>query len=153
MPITCFSNSCDFCNLILESEKGRQACVRSWQRLAKQSKIAPEFTTCHARLQYALARITVCGETIAFLVAGQFNSRASDPAETEKQIEVLAQEYELDPQLLKSAASHIRVLEQHQVNQISRWLTRVAKTFEQISLERADMLSRLHQIAEISVIE
>jgi excisionase family DNA binding protein len=153
MPLTRMSNPCDFCNLILGSEKGKQACRRSWQQLAEQSKMAPEFTTCHAGLQYALARIMVCGETVALLVAGQFYFEEPPTIEREKQFERLGRKYQLDPRLLKLASGSICVLDQGQVTKISRWLSRVAKTFEEISLERADMLSRFHQIAEISFID
>jgi excisionase family DNA binding protein len=153
MPLTRMSNSCDFCNLILASEKGSQACLRSWQQLANQSSIGPEFTGCHAGLQYARARIAVCGETIALLVAGQFYSEETDPAETGKRIEALAQEYQLDPRLLWMAASRVRVLDQRTVNEITNWLLRMARTFEQFGMERAEMISRLHHIAEVSHLE
>src|SRR6476659_8031903 len=33
-PLTGFSSSCAFCNLILSSEKGREGCVASWRRLS-----------------------------------------------------------------------------------------------------------------------
>jgi excisionase family DNA binding protein len=153
IPLTRMSNSCEFCNLILTSEKGVKACQDSWRQLAGQSRIAPDFTACHAGLQYALARITVCGEPIAFLVAGQFYSEESDPTEEEKRVEALALEYQLDPRRLKAAASRIRVLGGRLVSHISHWLSRVAITFEQIGTERADMLARLHHIAEMSTID
>ena len=149
-PLTQISNSCDFCNLILSSETGRKACQRSWQELAKQEKIAPEFTACHAGLQYARARIMAQRETIALLISGQFYAEPPDAAEQAARIEALAQAYDLDPRMLAMAAQNIRVLDKRLVTQITHWLSRVAKTFEQISIERADMLSRLRQIAEMS---
>jgi hypothetical protein len=138
---------------MLTSAKAVKACQESWRRLAGQSRIAPDFTACHAGLQYARARITVCGEPIAFLVAGQFYSKESDPTEEEQRVEALALEYLLDPRRLKAAAKRIRVLDGRLVSQISHWLSRVAITFEQIGAERADMLARLHHIAEMSTID
>ncbi len=149
-PLTHISNSCDFCNLILSSEKGRKACQRSWQELAKQEKVAPEFTACHAGLQYARARITVRGETIALLISGQFYAASPKPDEQAARLDTLAQAYDLDPRMLAMAAQNIRILDKRVVTQITHWLSRVAKTFEQIGIERADMLSRLRQIAEMS---
>ena len=58
-PITKISNACDFCKLILGSEEGRQACHQSWKKLVDQKENAPEFTTCHAGLEYARARIEI----------------------------------------------------------------------------------------------
>ena len=71
-PLTHISNICDFCKLIMGSEDGRQACMKSWHTLAQQTSQSPEFISCHAGLQYARARIEVGGELIAILVAGQF---------------------------------------------------------------------------------
>jgi excisionase family DNA binding protein len=152
-PLTCMSNSCEFCNLILESERGKKACVRSWQQLTRQTWTAPEFSACHAGLQYARASINLCGEPVAYLVAGQFYAHAVDPAEQAERVARLAREYQLDPDRLMRAAGPIRMMSVPMVNQIARWLARVAKMFEQIGTERADMLSRLQKIATMSSID
>jgi excisionase family DNA binding protein len=150
IPVTRMCNSCEFCNLILSSEKGEKACLRSWRQLAGQYGDSPAFTACHAGLQYASAPITVCGENAALLVAGQFYSRQPNPAEAGPRIEALAQQYNLDPSRMKIAAWNVRVLEPRLVHQISQWLSRVANAFAQFGMERVEMLSRLHQIARMS---
>ncbi len=149
-PLTRISNACDFCKLILGSPDGRQACMDSWRRLAQQAGDAPEFTTCHAGLQYARAKITVNGDLLAILIAGQFYVTAPDPEEEEERIRALAQKFNIDPQLLQLAARKITVLDGRNIPQMSRWLERVAGTFEQISSERADLMQRLKQIAAMS---
>jgi ligand-binding sensor protein len=153
MPLTRISNSCEFCNHILKTENGLKACQDSWSQLTRQFALAPEFTACHAGLQYARAPVLVCGEPVAFLVAGQFYSEEVNSVEEEIRIETLAAQYRLDPGLLRAAAIRIRVLDVRLVSQISRWLSRVAKAFEQIGAERADMLARLHHIAEVSTFD
>jgi excisionase family DNA binding protein len=150
LPLTHISNSCEFCNLILESRKGRSACFKSWRSLASQDGAAPEFTACHAGLQYARAPITVSGEPMAYLVGGQFYAAQPDAEESQQRMDALAQKYHIDADKLTHAAASIRVLDGRLVGQISTWLSRVAHTFEQISTERAEMLSRLHQIEEMS---
>lgn len=40
-PLTEISNSCEFCDLILESPSGREACIQSWRRLAQTPKSDP----------------------------------------------------------------------------------------------------------------
>jgi excisionase family DNA binding protein len=152
-PVTQISNSCDYCNLILRSKKGRLACQRSWHRLAEQPGEGPEFSVCQAGLQYARAKITVCGETEVFLVAGQFYAKEYDPKEREGRIEALAQEFGLELGQLRLAERRIRVLDQSYIKQISHWLSMVAKTFEQFGFERAEMLTRLHHIAKMSSID
>ena len=151
-PLTLISNSCGFCKLILGSEEGRQACVASWHRLAEQKDAAPEFVTCHAGLQYSRARIEVEGELIAILIAGQFYIREPEAEEENERLRVLSQKYHIDEALLIQASKQISVLDTRKTPQISGWLERVALTFEQISSERANLTSRLRQIAEMSVI-
>ncbi len=152
-PLTNTSNSCDFCKLILGSNEGRQACIESWGHLVNQKDAAPEFTSCHAGLQYARARIEVHGELIAILVAGQFYIHVPKPEEQQECLQKLAEKYSIDIALLTQAARQIFVLDAHNVPQISGWLEKVAHTFEQISAERADLMNRLRQIAEMSVFE
>jgi excisionase family DNA binding protein len=147
------SNPCDFCKLIMGSDEGRAACASSWRNLVQQQDAAPEFTTCHAGLQYARARIEVRGELIAILIAGQFYIEQPDAEEEAQRIETLAQKYRISKDLLTQASKQISVLNERKESQISGWLERVANTFEQISAERVNLMGRLRQIAEMSVIE
>jgi excisionase family DNA binding protein len=151
--LTRMSNSCDFCKLIMGSDEGRAACMASWKKLADQQDAAPGFTTCHAGLQYARSQIKVQGELLAILVAGQFYAEEPDPQEETQRIETLARKYHINKDLLMQAAKQISVLDERKVSQIGGWLVRVANTFEQISSERTNLMGRLRQIAEMSVIE
>lgn len=151
-PLTRISNPCDFCKLIMGSDEGHQSCAESWRRLVEQKDSAPEFTSCHAGLQYARARIEVGNELIAILVAGQFYLQAPNPQEETARLQALSRKYHIDEDLLRQASNQIPVLDQRKIPQISGWLERVAHTFEQISSERADFMVRLRQIAEMSVI-
>ncbi len=150
--LTRVSNSCDFCKLIMGSDDGRAACNASWRRLVSQEKTSPEFTTCHAGLQYARARIEVHGELIAILIAGQFYVQDPESREEKERIQVLAQKYHISEDLLLQASKQISTLDDRKVSQISGWLERVASTFEQISSERVNLMGRLRQIAEMSAL-
>ncbi|MFZ5910355.1 MAG: PocR ligand-binding domain-containing protein [Chloroflexota bacterium] len=152
-PLTRLSNSCDFCKLILGSEDGRRACIDSWRRLAQQKGQVSAFITCHAGLQYACACIEVGGDVVASLVAGQFYIAAPDRSVETERIQALAEKFAISPALLSQAAQHIPVLDERKVSQIGEWLKRVARTFEQISSERADLMKRLRQIAAMSALE
>jgi excisionase family DNA binding protein len=152
-PLTRLSNSCDFCKLILGSEQGRQACVESWRKLAEQNTPEAEFIPCHAGLQYTRARIEVQGELLALLISGQFYAQSPDPQEEDKRIQKLSNTYHIDQNLLSQAAMKIPVLDSRKEMQLWEWLKRVAHTFEQISDERANLMGRLQQIAEMSVFE
>ncbi len=151
--LTRISNSCDFCKLIMGSDEGRLACNESWHKLVNQKEASPEFTTCHAGLKYARTRIEVRGELLAILVAGQFYVQEPDAEEEKQRIETLAQKYHISKYLLTQASKQISVLDDRKIPQISSWLQRVANTFEEISSERVNLMGRLRQIAEMSVIE
>jgi len=149
-PLTEISNSCEFCDLILQSPSGRQACIASWKRLAQTPKSDPDFTQCHAGLQYARGRIEFEDRLTGVQIAGQFYFSEPDKREERARIQTLAETHMLDPQRLHSAAQDIRILGREKQSQISKWLQKVANTFEIIAMERADLVGRLENIAAIS---
>jgi len=151
-PLTEISNCCQFCNLILSTESGRQACIDSWRWLAQHPDAQPRFFTCHAGFQYARARIEVDGVSTAMLVAGQFFTTAPDPAEREAQIQQLAERHGLPAAELRAADRSRNILSKTRQAKIAIWLEKLANTFAIISLERADMLNRLQRIATLSII-
>lgn len=152
IPVTKISNACDFCKLIRGSGEGRLACHQSWKQLADQKGKTPEFNTCHAGLNYARARIEINNELIAILVAGQFYLKFPDSEEEEDRLNYLSRKYCINLDILNLAAQKITVLEMRKTSQISGWLEQVARTFNQISSERADLMTRLKQISKISEI-
>jgi len=151
-PLTEVSNCCEFCNLILSSESGQQACIESWRKLARQTEKEPKFYTCHAGFQYARARIEADGVTPAMFIAGQFFASPPDPDVRQAQIQRLAEKHGLDAAELTAADRPQHVLSETTQAKISRWLQKLADTFAIISLERADMLDRLQRIANISAL-
>ena len=82
-PLTKFSNSCEFCNLIMDSPSGFQTCRGSWHQLAENHEGGPKFIPCHAGLQYARGCIEVNGEPVAMIVNGQFYVQPPNPDEPE----------------------------------------------------------------------
>jgi excisionase family DNA binding protein len=154
-PLTDISNACRFCRLILASPSGRKACIASWRQLAQESEGRPRFVHCHAGLQYARAAIQIDGEGSqlnAMLIAGQFYSETPDAAEESLRVEALAEAHGLDRRALAAAASELPVLDLRMQSQIGRWLEKVADMFEEIGRERAEFVSRLRTIAELSSI-
>lgn len=152
-PLTEISNPCDFCILILESERGKQACIESWKLLAQTSETAPDFHECHAGLQYARAPIVVDGDLIANLVAGQFYLSEPDLEEEMSRFQLLSRKYDIDKDLLFQAAKKLPVLDSRKAPKISGWLQRVARTLAQISHERSDLMGRLKKISMMTEIE
>jgi excisionase family DNA binding protein len=149
VPLTEVTHSCQFCNGILATEKGRQRCAAAWQGV-KEGR----FHTCHAGLLCAGAAVKVGGRTVAITAGCQFvarpangNSRAWQEA-----IPWLAEEMGLGETALRAAADSVRVLPPEELERIPRLLQRVAETFGEIGEERMKLLGRLHHIAEMSKI-
>ncbi|MEW5956815.1 MAG: PocR ligand-binding domain-containing protein [Chloroflexota bacterium] len=149
-PLTELSNSCRFCDLILSSEAGRQGCYASWRNLAEQSERRPVFVACHAGLWYARARLEVNNHLHGMLIAGQYYLEPPDSIEERDRLQRLATAYRLDVTTLTAAALELPVLDDIKQAHMGAWLKSVAQTFEQIGLERANLIGRLRHIAEVS---
>jgi excisionase family DNA binding protein len=150
LPLTRISNSCDFCKLILGSTDGRKKCFASWKNVVEQAKKSPEFVYCHAGLRYAIGNIKADEEVVASFIAGQFHTESPNlEAEKEKARE-LAQKYGINPDLLARAVGDVAVYEDEKKEKIGSWLQRIADTFGDISVERADLLTRLKTISKVS---
>jgi len=152
-PLTEFSNSCSFCNLVLSTAKGRKGCLASWRRLSEQKERQPHFATCHAGLQHARARVEVNSEPVAMLVAGQFYADPPDTDEGSKRIKELSAKYGIDYEALALAARDLPVLEESKRAELGKWLESMARTFEAIGRERAELVNRLQNIAAMSTLE
>ena len=153
VPITKISNSCRFCNLILSTESGRQACIDSWQKLSYQHEIQPHFTTCHAGFQYARARIEVNGVPTSMFVAGQFYTKLPETAVQHEYIQQLSETHGLNVAELKEAVRDIPILPSSKQKKITEWLEKLANTFSLIGQERAEMMDRFRRIADMSDLE
>lgn len=148
-PITAISNSCTFCNLIFNSEKGKAACMSSWKSLRFSHNNNAVFNTCHAGLSYSGANIALDGVDSAKIIAGQFYLQ--QPGEEQKlKIATLADEYEIDKDTLLKAAEDIPVISEEIKPQLGKWLHKIARSFETIGSERKELIKKLREIAMIS---
>ena len=149
-PLTEMSNSCQFCDLILSSPKGRAACIASWKALVHSPKHENQFVPCHAGLQISHAPIEQVGELIGVQIVGQVIFDDSVPDENEQRVRRLAQDYGINEIQLLDARKSIRKMPAVEKNRIHHWLSRMAETFEIIALERADLIGRLESIAALT---
>lgn len=149
-PLTRISNCGQFCQLILNSESGRAACHRSWRDLVQGNDEQLRFVTCHAGLQYAHAAIELNGDSSAMLIAGQFYTSPQAQAERDTAVRALAAKHNIDADALVEASHRLVVLDNRKTQEITRWLKKVAQAFVQIGRERADLMGRLKQIANMS---
>lgn len=149
-PLTVTSPNCPFCQMLLTSKTGYQACQTSRREIIERSQKQMPFAVCHAGLQTMQVPIKINGAADAMLIAGQFYSQPPDEAEETIRIRKLAQKHTLNETELANAARDILILDGRQKAKISDWLNKMAATFEHISCERVGFMNRLQQIANMS---
>ena len=149
-PLTPVAHSCEFCNLILDTETGRQRCIASWRAAAAEGGDTPMLATCHAGLHYVWGRIEVQGQFVAATHAGQFLTTPPDGAAWSASIAELSAATGIGSSRLQRALTSVPVLDEDRQRQVPRLLHRVATTFSEIGEERLNLLGRLQRIAEIS---
>jgi len=151
-PLTQVSNSCQFCNLVLSTDKGRRRCAASWLPPDGSQQSPPAVRTCHAGLQCVSVPIVVEDEWVANLASCQFATRsAQSHGEVRlKSLSMLAPELGLPESDLQAAANSVRVLSDDEVSRIVHLLQKMAKTFCEIGQERLRLVNRLQRIAEMT---
>ncbi|MCE1188345.1 MAG: PocR ligand-binding domain-containing protein [Ignavibacteria bacterium] len=150
IPFSQFSNPCQFCELIMSSDKGKAACINSWKNIQTTNSEVTVLATCHAGLNYAGADIVMDGKRIARLIVGQFFDRPYKESEKEKKVLELAKKYKIEYSKLLAASDAIPVMDERIMQFLGKWLQKVAKAFATLGFERKELLQRLQNIAEIS---
>jgi excisionase family DNA binding protein len=151
-PLTGVTNSCDFCNLVLSTDEGRQRCAAAWTSVPERG-----FLICHAGLFCLSAPIVVGGKRVAVTASCQFVARPRNGSnawrvDSANVAANLAADLDLSRQELDAAAEGVRRLPGDALDRLPRLLQRVVDTFSEIGQERLNLLSRLQRIAEISQI-
>jgi excisionase family DNA binding protein len=146
----CFSNP--FCERMLASPSGCQACQDSWRRLALRVTGAPPFMVCHAGLSYLRAAIKIDDQPVAWLIAGQFYTASQDKERERLRLGRLANKHGINAVELIDAAQSIPVLKTSQQAQVQEWTPKVANTIDSILRERSDLMCRLQKIADLSTV-
>jgi excisionase family DNA binding protein len=147
VPVTSFSNSCSFCQIMQHSKRGEKACQTSWKAIANTDK-RHGWISCHAGLTYYFQALQENGTTAAFLLASQ--SRISDQPADQALLRRLANSVDLDENEVIRAYQAIQPLDPIKQNQIEGWTAKVAEALEGILAQRLGLVQKLQQIAEIS---
>jgi ligand-binding sensor protein len=148
-PITEISNSCNFCKMIMSTEAGRLACQNSWKNLKFSNDGKPVFNTCHAGLKYSGASIKLENAEEAKLITGQYFI-TKPKAEYFTKVKSLAKQFGLDTKELINAAKEVTIIDERTKSVMSKWLLKIAGSFELMAIEKKALLNKLKNIAEIS---
>jgi excisionase family DNA binding protein len=156
-PLTEISHPTRFCQMLMASAGGKNACLASWQGFARDSQavngvIGVKFFTCQAGLQYVGSPIFDKETQIGLFLAGQFYWRPPDPREEAERIRRLCAVSNLQPDELQSAASEIPSIEPALHARVEAWPFTAARAIQSILHERLDFMNRLQQIATLTQI-
>jgi len=148
-PLTQVSRSCGFCQAILSTSFGRDACQASWRELAHRNDGTKSFT-CHAGLNYVIAPVWDQGQQIGSFLVGQFYWQAPDPHAQAERARALATACGLRPEVLQRFVSAVPVIGSQQHSRLKSWPFSAARAVESILSERTGYIDRLRQIATLT---
>jgi excisionase family DNA binding protein len=149
-PLNAVVNSNSYCQLMLSSVSGRQACQAAWKEPASSNDAQSAFQVCHAGLCFFRQPITVDGRRVAWVISGQFRITSSNPSKDAALVETLSERHKIPYPPLKEAMQNIPMLARKQQNQVESWTPRLAKTIQSILQERQKLTTRLQQISDLS---
>ena len=151
-PITEISHPCTFCNKVMISSGGREACKNSWRTMAANCQNNSDLFTCHAGLQYAAAPIMDQGKQIGAFLTGEFYSQQPDRYEESERVTKLAARLNQPPADLTSEIHAVPVISADKRNQIESWPRTAAQAVHSILEERTGLIARLQKIADLTQI-
>jgi excisionase family DNA binding protein len=149
-PVTDISQSCRFCQIMLQNPAGLAACRASWKEIAQQSSSGIRYFNCHAGLQYISAPIKHQEDQVGCFLAGQFYWQPPDHVEETERVRRLTSQYSFKPEMLQQATRTIPVIAQEQHKQVETWPTSAARAIRSILHERVNLMSRLQQITNLT---
>jgi excisionase family DNA binding protein len=150
--LTQVSHACTFCQAMLASSSGREACEASWQTFAKNSAGVGKYFTCHAGLQYIGSPVIEKGQRVGLFLTGQFYWQAPDSREEGERIRRLAAAHHLPLEKFQQAAHEILTIDPAQQTLVETWPTAAARAVQSILNERSGFVERLQQIANLTQI-
>jgi ligand-binding sensor protein len=151
-PLNKIVNSNSFCQLILSSESGRQACQAAWREPASGNDEKSTFQVCPAGLCFFRSPVAISGRTVAWVISGQFRIASSSRAQEAAMIKNLSEHHKIPGHVLEEALRNVHSLTREQQLQVEAWTPRLAKTIQSILQERDSLTTRLKQISDLSAV-
>jgi len=158
--LTRFSNPTKFCSLIRSTKEGRRRCFQSFTEMSRKATelSEPEIMYCFAYGAHFVAPIIIDGERKATMYAGQFRPEKFSPEQL-KELEKIAVEIDLDPELLTIEATNMRTVKDKVVWTCLNSFFRTVKVIVELGAQAAelrqtkDALQNAHDELEIRVQE
>ncbi len=158
--LTRFSNPTKFCSLIRSTKEGRRRCFQSFSEMSRKALelSEPEIMYCFAYGAHFVAPIIIGGERKATMYAGQFRPEKFSPEQL-KELEKIAVEIDLDPELLIGEAKNMRTVRDKVVMNCLQSFFQTVKVIAELGAQALelrqtkDALQNAHDELEIRVQE
>jgi len=151
-PLTAVTHPCSFCQAMLHSPSGQQACRASWRAMAQQAQAGSKFFTCHAGVQYVAAPIVDSGMPVGVFLTGQFRWQPPEERQEVENLRRLASTHQISLENLSEAAQVVPVIAPQEHARVEAWPFSAARAVQSILHERTGFMTRLQQIADLSQI-
>ncbi len=158
--LTQFSNPTRFCSLIQSTEEGRRRCFQSFMEMSRKALELkePKILYCFAHGGHFVAPIIIGGEHKGTMFAGQFiPHKFSDEQLTE--IKRIAEETNIEPELLVKEAKRMRVVDEEDVWNYSNLLFQIVEVIARLGTQAGELnhaknkLQKAHDELEMRVQE
>ncbi|RKX66349.1 MAG: hypothetical protein DRP42_03320, partial [Tenericutes bacterium] len=138
--LTRFSNPTNFCSLIRSTKEGRRRCFQSFTEMSRKAVelSEPEIMYCFAYGAHFVAPIIIDGERKATMYAGQFRPEKFSPEQL-KELEKIAVEIDLDPELLTIEATNMRTVKDKVVWTCLHSFFRTVKVIAELGAQAAEL--------------
>ncbi len=146
--VTQISHSCSFCQMILSSPAGADACRATWRAIGTHG--GGPYASCHAGLLYAPTPIMDKGGKTGTYLIGPFLLKGYETGEEAAQAKQMAVKYDLPKEALQQALSTVPVMGPEKQPYLSTWPVAAVKAVQSILVERRGFLERLQQIANLT---
>ena len=139
-PLTQFSNSTGFCSLIQSTEEGKRRCFQSFMEMSKKAMDLKEqkILYCFAHGGHFVAPIIIHGEHKGTMFAGQFIPQEFSEEQLTELMRI-AEEINIDPELLIKEAKRMRVVEEERVWNYSSLMFQIVCVIARIGSQAAEL--------------
>jgi excisionase family DNA binding protein len=149
-PFAPCSRCSAFCQIIHSQPAGMAACQASWRSIADLDTEDAAIHVCHAGIQYASAPVSVGGQRLGLVTAGQFFTEPPDPEAFRQRALATGERLGLSGEALAKAQNSLTTLSHDQAMQITNLLQTIANAISNIGYQSYQARQTLARIAELT---
>jgi len=150
LPLAACSRCSQFCRTIHSTEAGMVACRESWRSIGELDEPGAAVHICHAGIQYASAPVSVQGQRLGMVTAGQFFTQPPDTDHFRARALATGERIGVSGEALAEAIDSIRIVSEQQAMQITALLQTIANALSSIGYQGYLARQTLLRIAQLT---